>query len=116
MDYKTQSIVNSVKKYYPIEVEYISEYWEKGRFFKKSKENEFLAINYIQNSEEFIIYLFKSDNFGNVSKFENDFDLGNITFLIDSLQTLEIILNSNSLESSSDDYDDIDKLFPLDEN
>ena len=35
MDYKTKSIVDIVKKYYPIDVEYISEFWEKGRFFKK---------------------------------------------------------------------------------
>ena len=99
MDYKTKSIVDIVKKYYPIDVEYISEFWEKGRFFKKSNENEFLAINYILNSDEFIIYLFKSDNFGNISKFELDFELGNIMFKVDNLQTLKIILEANSLIS-----------------
>ena len=41
---------------------------------------------------------------------------GVIAFIIESLQTLEIILNSNSLESYSNDSDDIDRLFPLDEN
>lgn len=97
MDYKTKSIVDIVKKYYPIDVEYISEFWKKGRFFKKSNENEFLAINYILNSDEFIIYLFKSDNFGNISKFELDFELGNIMFKVDNLQTLEIILNANDI-------------------
>lgn len=99
MDYKTKSIVDIVKKYYPIDVEYISEFWKKGRFFKKSNENEFLAINYILNSDEFIIYLFKSDNFGNISKFELDFELGNIMFKVDNLQTLKIILEANSLIS-----------------
>ena len=68
MDYKTKSIVDIVKKYYPIDVEYISEFWKKGRFFKKSNENEFLAINFILNSDDFIIYLFKSDNFGYILK------------------------------------------------
>ena len=99
MDYKTKSIVDIVKKYYPIDVEYISEYWEKGRFFKKSNENEFLAINFILNSDDFIIYLFKSDNFGNVSKFEIDFELGNIVFKIEDLKTLKTILMANSLIS-----------------
>ena len=99
MDYKTKSIVDIVKKYYPIDVEYISEFWEKGRFFKKSNENEFLAINFILNSDDFIIYLFKSDNFGYILKFENDFELGNIAFKIEDLKTLETILLANSLIS-----------------
>ena len=99
MDYKTKSIVDIVKKYYPIDVEYISEFWEKGRFFKKSNENEFLAINYQANKEYFIVYLFKSDHYLNNEKFQYDFDLGSIFFRIDDLQTLKIILEANSLIS-----------------
>ena len=95
MDYKIISIHNVVKKYFPIELDYVSEFWEDRKFFKKKNENEFLSINYTKNSEDFLIYIFKSDHFGNVSKFEIDFELGSITFTIDDLKTLEIILNSN---------------------
>ena len=38
-------------------------------------------------------------------------------YTINNLKKREIILNANSLEFySDDDYDDIDILFPLDEN
>ena len=51
------------------------------------------------------------------SKFINDFNENDIAFRIDNLQTLEVILNYNSLESISNseelEYDEIDKLFPL---
>ena len=70
----------------------------------------------INANRNFMIYLFKSSNLNDPSKFINDFNENDIAFIIESLQTLEIILNSNSLESYSNDSDDIDRLFPLDEN
>lgn len=71
----------------------------------------------INDNRNFMIYLFKSSNLNDPSKFINDFNENDIAFRIDNLQTLEVILNSNSLESISNseefEYDEIDKLFPL---
>lgn len=116
MNYYEKSIIDTIKKYYPIELE-IEQDNKKAIFYKKENADQFVGIDTIINdNKNFIIYLFKSSNSNDPSKFINDFNENDIAFIIESLQTLEIILNSNSLESNSNDSDDIDRLFPLDEN
>ena len=67
---------------------------------------------------EFIIYFFKSENEKDGNKFIDDFNERDITFRVDDIKILDILLIANSLEYTikDSDYDDIDKLFPLEEN
>lgn len=117
MKYYEKLRIDTIKKYYPIElkIEYSN---IEGTFFRKEKENIFLAYSPTNDSEtEFMIYLFQSENEKEPLKFIEDFNERDIAFRIDDIKILEIILNANSLEFYSDnDYDDIDILFPLDEN
>lgn len=116
MNYYEKSIIDTIKKYYPMELE-IEQDNKKAIFYKIENADQFLGIDIIINdNRNFMIYLFKSSNLNDPSKFINDFNENDIAFRIDNLQTLEVILNSNSLESYSNDSDDIDRLFPLDEN
>lgn len=115
MNYYEKSIIDTIKKYYPIELT-VEQDNKKAVFYKKENINQFLGIDIIINdTENFIIYFFKSSYSDDHNKLINDFNENDIAFRIDSLQTLEIILNSNSLESYSNDFEEIDILFPLED-
>ncbi len=118
MKYYEKLRIDSIKKYYPIELQI--EYNNiKGTFFRKENENVFLAYEPINDSKtEFIIYFFKSENEKDGNKLIDDFNERDITFRVDDIKILDILLIANSLEYTikDSDYDDIDKLFPLEEN
>lgn len=99
MNYSKLVIFRTIKEYYQTETDYISPYNPDIKFFHKTKyPAEFLALNFIENSDnEFIIYLFKSEHFVNKDKFETDFELGDISFRIDDINILNTILIANNL-------------------
>ncbi len=96
-NYNQKKIIDTIKRFYPIEIE-IPYSNIQGTFFKKESRNQFLAFNFIHNSEtEFVIYLFKSEFDKEPVKFIEDFNQRDIAFNIDDFKTLEIILNANDI-------------------
>lgn len=96
MHYNEKTIINTIKNYYPIEMEI--EYKNLPlKFFAKENKQHFLAVEFFKNSELYAIYLFRSDNIENATEFIEDFNNRDVAFQIGDLKTLETILNANSL-------------------
>lgn len=96
MHYNEKIIIDTIKNYYPIEMEI--EYKNLPlKFFSKENKQHFLAVEFLKISELYANYLFCSDNIENATEFIEDFNNRDIAFQIEDLKTLETILNANSL-------------------
>lgn len=96
MNYNEKAIINTIKNYYPIEMEI--EYKNLHlKFFAKENKEHFLAVEFFKISELYVVYLFRSDNIENATEFIADFNNRDVAFQIVDLKTLETILNANSL-------------------
>ncbi len=96
MNYDEKIIIDTIKRFYPIEVKV--QYKDLPiMFLAKENKEHFIAVEFFKNSELFMIYLFRSENFNNTTELMEDFNSRDIAFQIEDLNVLKDVLNANSL-------------------